>query len=141
MAGARDLGLACALALLALGCSSSSLPRGLDEAVLLGDENASSTGNERHRGPGVVAGGEGTARFASALHERFDRERALERTRFIDGFYRAPGNDGFEATLARVEADLRAAGFGASDQLLIEWLELPMQPRGGAPSPAWTPVA
>ena len=141
MAGARDLGLACALALLALGCSSSSLPRGLDEAVLLGDENASSTGNERHRGPGVVAGGEGTARFASALHERFERERALERTRFIDGFYRAPANDGFEATLARVEADLRAAGFGASDQLLLEWLEQPMQTRGGAPSPAWTPVS
>ncbi len=141
MAGARDLGLACALALLALGCSSSALPRGLDEAVLTGEENASSSVSERHRGPGVVAGGEGTARFAAALHGRFDRERALERTRFIDGFYRAPANDGFEATLARVEAELRAAGFGASDQLLLEWLAQPMQTRAGAPSLAWTPVS
>jgi len=141
MRSTRDLGLGCALALLALGCSSSSsLPRGIDEAVLLGPESGATEGT-RHRGPAIVPGSDGTARFVSALHERFDRERAFERTQFIDGFYRAPANDGFEATLARVEADLRAAGFGSSDGLLLEWLEQPMKARGRGVSPAWTPVA
>ena len=141
MGGARELGACCALALLALGCSSSSsLPRGIDESVLLAPESAATEG-ARHRGPAIVPGNEGTARFVAALHERFDRERAFERTSFIDGFYRAPANDGFEATLTRVEADLRAAGFGASDTLLLEWLEQPMKARGGGLAPAWTPVA
>ncbi|MFM7807076.1 MAG: hypothetical protein ACKPEA_03995, partial [Planctomycetota bacterium] len=111
------------------------MPRGIDEAVLLGPESDATEGG-LHRGPAIVPGSDGTARFVGALHERFDRERAFERTQFIDGFYRAPANDGFEATLARVEADLRAAGFGSSDGLLLEWLEQPMKARGGGAAPA-----
>lgn len=91
-----------------------------------------------HTGPAVAAGSTGPARFAGPLLTGFDAARALELARFVDGFYREPGNDGFEAVLTRVETELRAAGFGASDAsgagLELEWLAT-------EPRTAWTPLA
>ncbi len=88
-----------------------------------------------HDGPDVVAGDAGPARFARQLYEHFDIDRAMECVRFVDGFYRSPGNDGFEASLDFVEARLRAAGFGAREGLLLEWISTPLG------SKAWTPVS
>jgi hypothetical protein len=130
---------ACALGAWTLACSSG-LPRGMDENMLLVEVGGPEISGDLHRGPPMVAGRDGTARFVEPLLERFERERAFERTRFIDGFYRAPANDGFEATLARVETDLRAAGFGGRPELLLEWLEQPLAGRGDAEGRAWTPL-
>lgn len=139
MERARRTLAACALGAWTLACSPG-LPRGMDENMLLVEVGGPQLSGDLHRGPPVIVGRDGTARFVAPLLERFERERAFERTRFIDGFYRAPANDGFEATLARVEADLRAAGFGAQAELRLEWLEQPLAGRGGAPVRAWTPL-
>jgi hypothetical protein len=88
-----------------------------------------------HSGPEVVAGDSGPARFAKPLFERFDIDRAMDTVRFVDGFYRAPGNAGFEASIDHVEAVLRKAGFGARDDLLLEVISTPLE------SPAWTPLS
>lgn len=87
-----------------------------------------------HAGPPVAAGASGTARFAGPVCAAFDAQRALELARFADGFYREPANDGFEAVLARLETELRAAGFGASAELELEWLAT-------EPREAWTPLS
>ncbi|MCY2960369.1 MAG: M28 family peptidase [Planctomycetota bacterium] len=86
-----------------------------------------------HRGPPVAPGATGTARFASKIHAAFSAEAAFEVTTFADRWYRAPGNEGFEATLTELERRLRAAGFGAQDGLELRVIETPMR------SPAWTP--
>lgn len=87
-----------------------------------------------HTGPPVAAGTSGTARFAGPVCAAFDAQRALELARFADGFYREPANDGFEAVLARLETELRSAGFGASAELELEWLAT-------EPREAWTPLS
>lgn len=128
--------VALALAGLVAGCASD-LPRGFDEKLVLTQAGGPKWSGELHRGPKVVLSSAGPQRFVPDLHSRFERERAFERTRFIDGFYRAPANDGFEATLERVASDLRAAGFGRRPELLLEWLEKPL----GNGRKAWTPLA
>src|SRR5687768_2392383 len=50
-----------------------------------------------HSGPAVVAGAGGPTRFAALLLEEFDSVHARGLLEFVDGFYRAPGNDGYEA--------------------------------------------
>lgn len=88
----------------------------------------------RHRGPGVLESEAGTARFARPLFAAFDVDAALERVRFVDRWYRAPGNDGFEASLDHVAAALREVGFGGDDERLeLRFLETPLD------HPAWTP--
>src|SRR5262245_5712722 len=77
----------------------------------------------RHVGPGVVAGAEGTKRFVDPLYHEFDLQKALAVTAFVDGFYRAPANDGFEASFEHVATALKAAGFGQEDGLELAWLE------------------
>ncbi|MEO6710571.1 MAG: hypothetical protein ABI054_01505, partial [Planctomycetota bacterium] len=86
-------------------------------------------------GPEVIAGDSGPARFAKPLFEHFDVERAMATVRFVDSFYRSPGNDGFEASLDHVEAALREAGFGTRQELLLEVISTPLG------SPAWTPIS
>jgi len=86
-----------------------------------------------HRGPPVAAGPGGPARFARALWTTFSADDALAVTVFADGFYRAPGNEGFEATLTEVERCLRAAGFGARPELELQVIETPLR------GTAWTP--
>lgn len=127
-----------ALVLAGLGCAcSSDLPRGFDEKLVLTQVGGPKWSGELHKGPKVVLASAGPQRFVPELHSRFERERAFERTRFIDGFYRAPANDGFEATLERVAGELRAAGYGERPGLLLEWIEKPL----GNGRKAWTPLA
>jgi aminopeptidase YwaD len=83
--------------------------------------------------PGVAPGESGPARFAGRLYDAFDVESAMKTVRFTDGFYRAPGNEGYNATLEHVEARLRAAGFGEHPGLELEVLETELRGR------AWTP--
>ena len=83
--------------------------------------------------PGVAPGESGPARFAGLLYDAYDVESAMQTVRFTDGFYRAPGNEGYNATLAHVEARLRAAGFGEHPGLELEVLETELRGR------AWTP--
>lgn len=46
-----------------------------------------------------------------ALWSRFDLKAAAEHVRFITGYWRLPGNPGFDATIDRVHARLVASGF------------------------------
>ena len=86
-----------------------------------------------HAGPGVAPGATGTGRFARVVYESFRSERAMETVTFADGYYREPGNEGFEAVLEHVRAALSAAGFGKDEWLQLEEFETPMR------APAWTP--
>lgn len=122
--------------LLGVACRSSEpeveLPTGLVETlpIALG-----------HRGPAVAPGGvgeaedlrRGPARFVPVLHPRFDRARAMGHVAFADGSYRAPANDGYERLVARLLAELYAAGFGVEEGFGLEL------PRGDLGHPAWTP--
>jgi hypothetical protein len=88
-----------------------------------------------HLGPPVEVAATGPARFVSKLHAGFQPERAMELVRFIDGFYRAPANHGYDEVLARLDQELRAAGFGGPDQRLeVGFLKV-------ADVEAWTPVS
>jgi hypothetical protein len=122
--------LAPALALAALSCS------GLEpELRTLLQETEAETGQQKwHTGPPVEIGPSGTARFAKVLHEGFRPHRAMELVNFIDRFYRAPANQGFDEVLARLDKELRDAGFNGTDQRLgLEFLKV------GDIDKAWTP--
>jgi hypothetical protein len=86
-----------------------------------------------HRGPRVAEGAGGPARFVPALYRAFDAERAIADAAFADRWYRAPGNEGYEATLDHLAGRLRAAGFGAVEHLELRIIETEMS------APAWTP--
>ena len=87
-----------------------------------------------HKGPEVMFVAEaGTARFVPTLLEEFDTEAAMKELAFVDGFYREPGNVGYEAVVAMLLERLRAAGFGEQ-----EGLELRVDERSLG-HPAWTP--
>ena len=97
-----------------------------------------------HRGPGVVAGDTGPNRYVPRLLEAFDVERAMETVRFADGLYRAPGNEGYDLVLDRLEAQLRDAGYGTAEGFEIGIIETPLTARGTKPgqripAQAWTP--
>jgi len=87
-----------------------------------------------HVGPPVEPGDTGPARFARPLFEGFRMARAMELVSFIDRYYRAPGNEGYEEVLARLDKELRALGFGGSEaRLQVEMLTL-------GDVAAWTPL-
>ncbi|MFT5461638.1 MAG: aminopeptidase YwaD [Planctomycetota bacterium] len=91
-----------------------------------------------HVGPDVAIDGTGTARFVDALLEGFSTKRAMETLRFVDGYYRAPGNDGYEAVVDQLIESLELAGFrqGNPDaRLRLEVISEPMD------MPAWTPLS
>lgn len=88
-----------------------------------------------HVGPTVAPGGSGPARYASVLWEQFDAQRALELLRFVEGWWREPGNEGYEAVLARLQSELGALRFGSDPARTLHVIETPMQ------EPAWTPLA
>lgn len=99
----------------------------------------------RHLGPPVVAGASGPARFVEPLSRRFDLDEAREVVEFVDRYYRAPANDGYEASLDRIAADLRALGFGSTEGFSLEVIETPL-PQGarggdGGEALAWTPLS
>ncbi len=133
----------------ALSCASRSnsiasrAQRALDSANAT---HSASMLQGAHHGPPVAAGASGPMRFAPALHARFDAARTKELLAFIDRYYRAPGNDGYEAVLDRVAASLREAGFGAREGFELSVIETPLQARGPergvrVPARAWTPLA
>jgi aminopeptidase YwaD len=93
----------------------------------------SSPAREGHRGPGVIEGEGGPARFLPALLSGFRTEAADELLRFTDGFYRTPGNPGYDAVLDRVQERLRESGFGEREGFELELIETKLS------GPAWTP--
>lgn len=105
-------------------CSAAVVPGEEPEAAAIG-----------HRGPAVAAGESGPARHLGPLLEGFDTGAALELLTFVDGFYRSPGNPGYDATLDRVHGRLVAAGFGEREGFELEWIETDLRGR------AWTPEA
>jgi hypothetical protein len=126
-------------------CSCSTGPSDEDIArEVLDSEPRMEYLGETHRGPGVVEGETGTARFASKLLAAFDVDRAMETVRFADGYYRAPGNEGYDAVLDRVSGILHEAGYGTSEGFEIEEFSSPLTARGPQdgqriPAPAWNP--
>jgi hypothetical protein len=88
-----------------------------------------------HTGPPVEIAPTGPARFAKPLYEGFRPHRAMELVTFIDRYYRAPANEGYDEVLARLSRELHELGFGADDpRLEVEFL-----PVGEVQ--AWTPVS
>lgn len=65
------------------------------------------------------------ARYARQVHEAFDPERAEATVAFVDGFFRVRGNEGYQATLARVRDELEGMN--------VRTIEL------GPVEPTWTP--
>jgi aminopeptidase YwaD len=89
----------------------------------------------KHIGPPVEVADTGPAPYARVLHEAFRPARAMELVTFIDRFYRAPANDGYEEVLARLGKGLRDIGFDGEDKRLdVELLE-------AGEVDAWTPVS
>jgi hypothetical protein len=140
----RLLSCATALALSLGACRSAETDIPLEALELPPDQQL--IGGD-HDGPPVVAGAVGPARFVDALLEDFDSVHARGLMAFVDGFYRAPANDGYEAVLDRLAADLRDAGFDSEPGLELYFLERPLE--GGVwgdrtrwhEVQAWTPLS
>ncbi|MFT7487318.1 MAG: aminopeptidase YwaD [Candidatus Paceibacteria bacterium] len=88
-----------------------------------------------HQGPAVAPGTGASARFVGVIHDRYQVAEAMQVVTYVDGFYRAPGNEGYNASLDRVRKELEAAGFGKQPGFELEEILTPMR------SPAWTPVS
>jgi hypothetical protein len=87
-------------------------------------------------GPPVEVDEKGTARFVKTLYDGFRPARALELVTFIDRFYRAPANRGFDEVLGRVDKFLREVGFDGQDQRLqVSYIKVADLDQ------AWTPVS
>jgi aminopeptidase YwaD len=125
-------GLACAgLACAVLACT------GIEPELrsLMRATDAQAGVQEWHTGPPVEVGPAGTARFVKTLYEGFRPARALETVTFVDRYYRAPANEGYDLVLDRLDKALREIGFdGADPRLEVEFLEV-----GEVES--WTPVS
>lgn len=96
-----------------------------------------------HRGPAVSPGTSGPARYVGPLLEAFDPERALRFTALVDRHYRAPANDGYEAALDLLIAELEAVGFRRPGSEVAPdapaFLELRVI-ESELRTPAWTPL-
>jgi hypothetical protein len=140
--------LALAPLALASGClapSSEAIAREVRREMALTEPEVVLLGTQ-HRGPKVARGNAGTARFAEALYAAFDKERAMGIVRFLDGHYRAPANDGYEASLGHVEEQLRSAGYGSQEGFELGVIETPLtgigpQAQQRLPAQAWTPLS
>lgn len=130
MKRARSATVAAALAL--CGCRSELSNEDLVE-LSAAAEAAPKVQAAAHRGPPVAPGTTGTARFSALLFAEYSEKDAYAITEHADRWYRAPGNEGFEATLAEIERALREAGYGSTDGLELRVIETPMR------APAWTP--
>jgi len=139
----RVLALSAIVASVLVGACGGLSSRELADRVLR-EESRDDLLHAHHQGPGVVAADSGPNRYVPRLLEAFDGERAMETVRFADGYYRAPGNDGYEAVIDFVEARLREAGYGSTEGFEVGILESPLTARGPQrdqrlPAPAWTP--
>ncbi len=125
-------------ALCALLCTPASSVRAV--AIQDGADVSPAAAIPGHRGPAVAPGPGGPARFVEALLGRFDARRALADAAHFDRHYRAPGNDGYEAALEHLLAELGAAGFEragseGAGELELEVIESELRGR------AWTPLS
>jgi hypothetical protein len=123
--------ISCALLAAGIACATSPVP---EIRRMLAAEAESVPSVVDHRGPGVVMGPTGPARFVPALFAAFRPGRAMDTVRFADGFYRAPASPGYDLVLDRIVSELREAGFGEDPRLELSVLARPGE------SPAWTPV-
>lgn len=98
----------------AFGCNST-LEREVNELLKSVESARVSANQDWHRGPGVALGESGPARFVPQLMEAFQPERAMGTVTYLDQFYRAPANDGYDASLDHIAKKLEAAGFGGDD--------------------------
>ncbi|MHC4377916.1 MAG: hypothetical protein ACYS26_15060 [Planctomycetota bacterium] len=71
-----------------------------------------------HLGPAVVDELAGPQRFVPKLYATFDERAAVQLTAALDASYRWPGSEGYAQALARLEDQLRTAGFGGTDARL-----------------------
>ena len=110
-----------------------SLPVTSTGAAAAGVDGKERELNARHHGPEVAQGTSGPARFIGPFLEGFQSELALADATFIDGWYRAPGGEGYEATLERMAARLHEAGFESGEAFELTFLESEMA------HPSWTP--
>jgi aminopeptidase YwaD len=124
-------------ALLSALCCTLPACTGLDpELRSLVEQTAQQDGQNKHLGPPVEVADTGTARFVKTLYDGFKPHRALELVTFIDRFYRAPANRGFDEVLARVDKTLREVGFDGQDQRLqVSFIKV------ADVEDAWTPVS
>jgi aminopeptidase YwaD len=96
---------------------------------------------------GVHAAGAQTRQIAPAVQHYFDlvrpifsADKAYEQVAFMDGYFRWPGNTGFNASIHRVEETLKAAGYldeskaPSGSPLTYRIEHRPMK------QPAWEPV-
>src|SRR5262245_1914424 len=122
------------LALPAFACRGQGLENELRSLI---DATAAQVGEQPfHQGPPVEVAETGTARFARPLYEAFRPARAMELVTFIDRFYRAPANQGYDEVLARLDKSLREIGFdGQDERLQVEFLKVADLDH------AWTPVS
>jgi hypothetical protein len=91
--------------------------------------------DQEHVGPEVELTDSGPARYVAALHEAFRPHRVLELVTFIDRFYRAPANHGYEEVLKRLDLSLREAGFdGGDERLQLDYIVVEEAEQ------AWTPL-
>jgi hypothetical protein len=121
-------------ALLALPSACRANDTDIEDIVKAGLSGAGEVNQEWHRGPGVAVDGFGPARFVAPLLDAYDADSAMETVAFVDGYYRAPGNEGYEATIEHLIGKLRAAGFDGSDKRLsLRVIETEMS------TPSWTP--
>ncbi|NOT30333.1 MAG: M28 family peptidase [Planctomycetes bacterium] len=130
--GASVLALAVACALTLSAC------QGIEPELrsLMQATDAQAGDKDGHGGPTVEVAESGTARFVRALYDGFRPQRALELVTFIDRYYRAPANQGYDEVLARLDKTLREIGFdGADPRLALEFLHVADLER------AWTPVS
>ncbi len=113
--------------------SACSTPPGL--GGVLAEVATTPPAQEWHVGPEVDLSKTGPARFVPPLYAAFQPERAMQLVNFIDGFYRAPANRGYDTVLERLVQELRAAGFGGEDsRLSLETIQGPVEE-------AWTPLS
>ena len=70
------------------------------------------------------------------LYDGFRPHARSSSSRFIDRFYRAPANQGFDEVLTRVDKTLREAGFDGRDQRLqVSYIKVADIDK------AWTPIS
>lgn len=80
------------------------------------------------------------ARYFDLVRARFSGQRAYDQVAFMDRYFRWPGNEGFNASIRRVEETLKAAGYveeRAARPSDVLTYRIERRPRN---QPAWDPV-
>lgn len=106
-------------------CSSS----GLDQAQRMAESRMPRISG--HTGPPVAPGTTTTARFAGPLLEIYEKTAAYQLARVLDSVPRPIGASGYQQAIARLDRDLRVAGYGSEEGFDIEIVETAMA------EPAW----